>query len=301
VLLGAPAWLGSEAKAQELPSITEMSPQQAADAARADRERLAREQLQQAKLSFDRGEFDKAVELFKGILDSPVALRGADELHDAFLHYGFTLVLMENKVPALEKIRTALELKPEFSPSPVTTRPDLLAFYQEQQRLFVASGEIQKLPSELFPELAQGSAVVRVRREPPIPVFGVRLRQLERPGLGNTFMGFEVGAAVLNAAGWIAWAAVFEDLRPSGDSVRDVFRISNPITFGVFWGTLAAELIVTAIMNQRARAARVGTLAPFEGQPGAIDLRAQALDPRARRRAAPRLMVGPGGIVFTTW
>lgn len=298
MLLCTPA---GDAVAQELPPITEMTPQQATEAARADKERLAREQLQQAKLGFDRGEFDKAIELFKGILDSPVALRGADDLHDGFLHYAFTLVLMENKVPALEKLRTALELKPEFAPSPVTTRPDLLAFYQEQQALFIASGGIQKLPSELFPELAQGNAVVRVRRELPIPVFGVRLRQLGRPAVGNTLMGFEVGTALLNVAGWIAWGAVFEDLRPSGDRVRDVFRISNPVTFGLFWGTIAAELIVTAVMNQGARSARTGAIRPFEGQPGADSLRAQALDPSARRRAGPRLMLGPGGVVLTTW
>lgn len=230
-----------------------------------------------------------------------MALRAVDDLHDGFLHYAFTLFLMEDKVTALRKLRTALELKPEFQPSPVTTRPDLLAFYEEQRQLFLASGGRQKLPSELFPELAQGAAVVRVRREPPIPLFGIRLRQLDRPALGNALMGLEITGALLNAAGWISWRAVYDDLRPSGDSVREVFTISNPVTFGLFWGAIAAELIVTAALNRRAAAVRVGSLQPFDGSPRGLALRAQSRDRSARRRARPGLTVGPGGLILQTW
>ncbi|MCO4769868.1 MAG: hypothetical protein KDA24_07530 [Deltaproteobacteria bacterium] len=293
------AWVPGAAAAQDdLPAITQMTPEQAEEVAIADRERLAREQLQQAKLRFERGEFQSAVQLFEGIL-SPVRLRTADDLHDGFLHWAFTLILMGDKVTALERLDIALQLKPAYAPSPVTTRPDLLTFYEEKQSLFLAAGGVQRLPTELFPELA-GSGVVRTRREPPIPLFGIRLRQLGQPSVGNALMGVEVGSAILNGAGWILWASVFQNLGPSGDTWRQVFFVSNPITVGVFWTAITVELIVTAVMNRRA-SLRVGELRPFEGHPGGERLRRQARDRHARRRSSLSVGVGPGGFVLRGW
>ena len=299
------AWPGgAEAQVDELPDIVEMTAEQAEEAARVERERLAMEQLQTAKLAFERGEFERADKLFRDILgvnDIPVALSNADDLHDGFLHHAFTLVLNGNTTMAFDQLEIALQLKPGYAPSPVTTRPDLLEFYERRQRLFLGAGGTQKLPSELFPELATDSRVVRTRRELPLPLFGVRLRQLGRPTAGNALLGIEIGSATLNAAGWILWGAVFQNLGPSGDSWRQVFFVTNPISFGVFWTTIAVELIVTAVLNRRAAAARVGELAPFEGRWNARQLRREARDRHARRRAGLRMGFGAGGVVVTAW
>jgi len=275
-----------------------MTPEQAAAAAAAERERLAREQLQQAKLSFQRGEFDTAVRLFETILGTPVALRSPDELHDGFLHYAFTLYLQgKDLLGAQDKLAVALELKPTFAPSPVTTRPDLLEFYTTQQQLFLAQGGVQRLPSEIFPELRTGSRVIRV---PPIPLLGIRLRQLDRPALGNALMTLELTGFALNVAGFVTWRAVYNDLRPTGDAWRTAFKISNPISFTIFWGAVAAELIITAVLNRRAKLGIVAEHRPFELHPRGDALRREARDRHARKRAGLRLDPG-AGFVLSGW
>ncbi len=274
-----------------------MTAEEAAEARQAARERDARDQLQNARLSFQRGNFERAVQLFEGILGRPVALRTADDLHDAFLHYAFTLFLMGDKVTAGEVLGTALKLKPEYVPSPVTTRPDLKSFYDEQRLIFLAEGGRAVLPGELFPELA-GRRFIKTRRELPVPLFGIRLRQLGRPELGDALLSLEMTGLGLNAAGWILFGAMWTNYRPSADKWRTVFFVSNPITFGMLWGTVAVELIVTAVLNRRAT---FGEEAAFRGQPDAPALRRQAASLDARRRAGLRVRSGPGGLVLEIW
>jgi|GEM_PF-2536726 len=278
-----------------------MTREEAEQAVRDQRERLAREQLQQAKLGFERGEFERAITLFDDALSSPVKIRSADDLHDGFLHYAFTLVLQGNKLKALEKLQTAFELKPQYSPSPVTTRPDLLEFYEEQRALFLASGGIQRLPTELFPELAQGSGVVRVRRELPIPLFGIRLRQLGRPSLANALMGLEVTGLSANLAGWIVYAAQLSDFSLGGQRAATAFKVLIPAGFGIWWGAVSAELIISAVLNRHSKAALTAGRLPFSGLPEERRLRLQARDRHARRRGPAIVRGSAGGIVITSW
>lgn len=274
-----------------------MTAEEAAEARLDTRERDARDQLQNAKLSFQRGDFERAVQLFDGIIGTPVALRTTDELHDGFLHYAFTLFLMGDKVTAGGVLRTALKLKPEFVPSPVTTRPDLKTFYDEQRRIFLAEGGTAVLPGELFPELA-GSRFVKTRRELPLPLLGVRLRQLGRPALANALLTVELTSGVLNAAGWILWGTVFTNLRPTGEKLRTVFTVSNPITFGIFWGAIAVELVATAVLD---RSTIQGEDVAFSGLPDADALRRESASLDARRRARLRVRPGANGLVLEVW
>jgi hypothetical protein len=274
-----------------------MSAEEAAEAKQETRERDARDQLQDAKLAFQRGDFERAVQLFEGILGSPVALRTADDLQDAFLHHAFTLFLMGDKVTAGEVLGTALKLKPEFVPSPVTTRPDLRSFYDEQRQIFLAEGGTAVLPGELFPELA-GKRFVKTRRELPMPLFGIRLRQLGRPALGDALMTLEFTSLALNAAGWILLGSVRTNYLPFGDKAREAFFYSNPFTFGFFWGGVVTELIVTAVLNRRAT---LGEDVSFRGQPDAAALRREAAFLDARRKARVRVRSGPQGLVLQVW
>ena len=292
-LLVLPAIAG----AQDVPEPVPLTAEEAAALRQDARERDARDQLQSAKLAFQRGEFDRAVQLFQGILGTPVALRTADDLHDAFLHYAFTLFLMSDKVTAGEVLGTALSLKPEFVPSPVTTRPDLREFHGEQGRIFLAGGGTAVLPGELFPELA-GSRFVKTRRELPVPLLGIRLRQLGRPAVGNALLTLEMTGLTLNAAGWILFAAVWTNYRPSADKWRTVFFVANPISFGLFWGAVAAELIVTAVIDRRSRA---GTETAFQHLPDAAALRREAAWLDARRSARPRIRAGGAGLLVEVW
>lgn len=292
-LLLLPLSAGAADEMQAVPLTAEEAAQLRADA----RERDARDQLQNAKLAFQRGDFDRAVQLFEGILGTPVALRTADDLHDAFLHYAFTLFLMGDKVTAGEILTTALKLKPEFAPSPVTTRPDLRSFYGEQRTIFLAEGGTAVLPGELFPELA-GSRFVKTRRELPVPLFGIRLRQLGRPAVGNALLTLEMTGLTLNAAGWILWGAMWTNYRPSADKWRTVFFVSNPVTFGLFWGAVAVELITTAVLNRRAK---LGEPEAFMYRPDAPTLQKESRSLDARRKARPRLRPGPTGLVLETW
>ncbi len=274
-----------------------MTAEEAAEARQEARERNARDQLQDAKLAFQRGDFERAVQLFEGILGSPVALRTADDLQDAFLHYAFTLFLMGDKVTAGEVLGTALKLKPEFVPSPVTTRPDLRTFYDEQRQIFLAEGGTAVLPGELFPELA-GSRFVKTRRELPVPLFGIRLRQLGRPVLGDVLMTLEITGAALNIGSWVLYGAQYNDLRQSAKDAPTVVWISNWVGIGFLWGGLVAELIITATLNQRAK---LGEDVAFRGQPDAAALRQEAASLDARRRARVRVRPGPGGLVLQVW
>lgn len=274
-----------------------LSAEEAAELRQEARERDARDQLQDAKIAFQRGDWDRAIQLFEGIVGTPVALRRADDLHDAFLHYAFTLFLMGDKVTAGEILTTALKLKPEFVPSPVTTRPDLRAFYDEQRSLFLAEGGTAVLPGELFPELA-GSRFIKTRRELPMPLFGIRLRQLGRPALGNAFLTLEITGITLNAASWILYGAQYNDLRQSAKDAPTVVWVTNWIGFGLIWGTVAVELITTGVLNRRAR---LGEDVAFFGHPDALLLRREAIDLSHRKRARPRLRPGGNGLTLTLW
>ena len=108
----------------------------------------------------------------------------------------------------------------------------------------------------------------------------------------------EITTGTLNAAGWILWGSMFVNLRPSGEKWRTVFFVSNPVTFGLFWGVVAVELIATAVLNRRALA---GEEIAFGGLPDAAALRQEAAFLDARRRARLRVRSGVGGVVLEVW
>lgn len=274
------------------------SPEQLQRDLAGQREVLARQQLEDAQVAFERGAFERAVNLFEGILTSPVALRSADDLHEGFLYWGFTLFLMGDRVGASDKLLIALRLKPTFAPSPVTTRPDLLRFYEDRQAAFVETGGIQRLPAELFPELNTGAAVVKTQRYAPIPLAGIRLRQIGRRGLGDAFFTLELTGLLLHLASWGLYAAQFRLYTPTGEVLADVKSLAINLSGGLFYSALASELIVTAALDpkfppNRDRAFRrlsrdeLIATAPWE------------LD--ARRRAPVRLHLSPAGVTLVSW
>jgi len=219
--------------------------------AQANTQEGARETLRLARLRFERGEYEDAVEAFATILGSPVRLATRRELHEGFLYYSFTLFLQGNLQAAEKGLETALRLDPEFAPSPVTTRPDLLEFYESRQTLFVAEqGGIAEAPETIFPELAgePGSSVVS-RRQRFVPLLGIGLRQLGHPRLGNGLLGAEIGAFSINIASLILRAAYIEDRTPKGMTATGIAREVNYTSFGIFWGALLADFIVSMALR----------------------------------------------------
>ena len=226
----------------------------AADEPAADEpvEATALETLRLARLRFERGEYEKSVEAFSSILSSPVALKTRRELHEGFLYFAFTLLLQDKTELAIEKLEIALRLDPEFAPSPVTTRPDLLAFYEARQRAFVAvQGGVAEAPEAVFPELAgdPGSTVV-LRRQRFVPVLGIGLRQLGHSHLGNALLGTEVTAFSINIASLIVRAAYISDRTPKGMTATSISREVNYTTFGIFWGALLADFILSMSLRR---------------------------------------------------
>ena len=212
----------------------------------------AREILRLARLRFERGEFDQAVASFSSILSTPVRLSTRRDLHEGFLYYAFTLFLQGNSESALEALTMALRLDPEFAPSPVTTRPDLFAFYDQQQAQFTSEqGGVAEAPETIFPELAQDpGATVVVQRRRFLPMFGIGLRQLGHPTLGNTLLGLEIGGLSFNIASLILRAAYIEDRTPTGMSNTAVGRQMTYASFGVFWGALVADFVISMILRR---------------------------------------------------
>jgi len=215
----------------------------------------ATERLRSARLHYDRGEFDSAATDFATLLDSPVRLKNRDELHEGFLYYAFTLFLQGQATQdlATEKLKYALQLDPDFSPSPVTTRPDLLKFYTEQRTAYIAeNGSISVPPEILFPELQSSTASTRVlRRRRFVPVFGMGLRFLGHPRAGDFLLTTELAAASLNIGSIILRLAVIDDLTPAGYTATLVGRHTNYASFGVFWVAFAVDLIVSLALQRR--------------------------------------------------
>lgn len=212
----------------------------------------AREMLQLGRLHFERGEFGRAVETFAGILGTPVKLRNRRDLHEAFLYYSFTLFLQGEAEVGREKLRFALRLDPEFAPSPVMTRPDLLSFYRQEQELFLEEhGSTAEPPETIFPELAEtpGTGVV-IRKRTFFPMFGIGLRQLGHPRLGNSLLVTEVSSASLNIASLIVRASFIGDRTPAGMQTTVVSRGLNYVSFGLFWGAILTDFVISMALRR---------------------------------------------------
>jgi len=251
----------------------------------------AEERLRSARLHYDRGEFASAAEDFSTLLDSPVKLKGRNALHEGFLYYAFTLFLQGEASQALaaDKLKYALQLDPDFAPSPVTTRPDLLQFYTEQRTAYIAAnGSISVPPEILFPELQSSTASTQVlRRTRFVPVFGVGLRFLGHPKAGNFLLTTELTAATINISSIILRLAVLEDLSPAGYNATLVGRYTNYASFGVFWLALGIDLVVSLALQRR-----------YNRNP---KLRPRSTPSVAGRLAPPRLVPTAGGLKVQFW
>ena len=280
--LSLPATAPAQEATEDAPSAEESE----VDSAEAS----ARETLQLARLHFKRGEFARAVEAFASILATPVKLRTRRDLHEAFLYYAFTLFLQGEEEIAREKLRYGLRLDPEFAPSPVTTRPDLLAFYQAEQESFLGSnGTIAELPETIFPELQKepGTGPV-VRQQRFVPFLGIGLRQLGHPRLGNGLLVTESLSLGTNVAALILRAAYISDRTPKGMNATEISRAMTYVSFGVFWGALVTDFVTSLVLQRHYR------LHPEKR-------RTVAATAPARRREAPRIQVAPSALTLTFW
>jgi len=215
-------------------------------------EAAARDTLRQARAHFDRGEVDEAIAAFSSILDDGVELRTRDELHQGFLYYAFTLLLKGDEELARAKVLVALRLRPGYQPSPVTTRPDLLQFYNvEREKYFQApfNGE-EALLDQLFPELRSRDGEIRRVNRLFIPVFGSGLRKLGHKHAGNFVLGTEAVAFGVNLTAIFLRAGVYNDRTPNGWNITYVGRQMNYISFGVFWAAMIVDLVVSLALRR---------------------------------------------------
>lgn len=252
----------------------------------------ARETLRRARLYFDRGEFDRAVDAFDSILDQrPVKLRTADDLHEGFLYYAFTLFLQGKEELALGRLLVALEIDQDYMPSPVTTRPDLKAFYDEQQDLFRSSpeGSSPRLLEQIFPELADqiGGGRVVIKRA-FVPFFGIGLTELGHRRQGAFLAVTEASSLAINVASMIMRGAAYSDLTPTGWTVTDISRGLNYPSFAVFWTALAIDFVVSLALRRY-----------YNDHPE----RMPEVTPRRRGKAKPppQVSVSPAGFELVFW
>lgn len=268
LFLAALLALPAPALAQGRASRPELTPEQMA---------TARAELEQARLHYERGEWGAAVRLFILTLETtPRRLRERDDLHAGFLYYAFTLFLQGEAEQARDRLGVALRLDPQYRPSPVTTRPDLLQFYNTERDAWVAAHGSEPTPlQEVFPDLAPRP----VRRGLFVPAAGFGLRQLGHRGAGDAFLVAETSLLVANVGLLISKAAlrpvttrlIVEDVKPALGYATLPTAIS-------LWTVFAVDVISSIVLYRR-----------YQLHP---ELRPTA---RPRRRAAVAL--GPMGVV----
>ena len=220
----------------------------------ASAEPSAEETLRDARSHYERGDFERAATSFATILDTPVTLRTRQDLHEGFLYFAFTLLLQgePHSARAAEKLRYALRLDPDHLPSPVTTRPDILEFYNRQRDAYIAAnGPVSEPPQIVFPELqASGTSTRVLRKRWFVPAFGIGLRFLGHPKTANLLMGTEIAALGLNISSLLLRVALIEDLSPAGFAATEVGRYTNYISFSVFWIALIADVVISLALRR---------------------------------------------------
>jgi tetratricopeptide (TPR) repeat protein len=251
----------------------------------------AQETLRRARLYFDRGEFDRAVDAFDSILDRPVKLRTADDLHEGFLYYAFTLFLQGKEEPALRRLRIALEIDPDYVPSPVTTRPDLKAFYDEQREIFKDSPEgssprlLEQIFQELAPEIGAGRVVLR---RAFVPFFGIGLIEMGHRRAGGFLLVTEVSSLAINVASMFMRGAVHSDRTPTGWTVTFVSRGLNYPSFAVFWTALVVDFVVSLALRRYYTNNKDKMPIPTPRRQGRV-------------RPPPQVSMTPAGVLLRFW
>ena len=224
----------------------------AAQAQEPDAEATARQRLREARVLYERGEFGEALTRFATVLEvRPPRVRSADDLHEGFLHYAFTLFLADDLQLAAEKLETALRIDPTYAPSPVTTRPDLRAFYLEQQEAWIAkNGSSPNLLDEIFPSLQERPGALRRQRAPFLPAFGIGLRQLGHYEVGWGLFALELGFLLGNIPTWSIKFGLQTRLTPEAQIARDIMSYASLATSIVFWTSLAVDFVASLALRR---------------------------------------------------
>lgn len=246
---------------------------------------LARGELAQARLDFERGEWAAAVLRYEAVLEStPRAVRTAEGLHEGFLYYAFTLFLQQDEAGARSKLTIALQIDPGFAPSPVTTRPDLLDFYNSEQDRFRAQNGSTPVPLEaIFPDLATRPGR-RYQRQVFLPVWGRGLHQLGHRREGAAFAIFESTTLALNVGSLLAKAAL-QRVANSDTVEKTVKPTLSWLTLHTaigFWASLSVDVITSFALQRRYRL-----------NPGLVPGPQTPIAP-----APPVLLPTPGGLIL---
>jgi hypothetical protein len=292
------AWAAEADSSSTSPNPEQSSPDQDASdndttEGAAEGQLSAQEVLQEARSHYERGDFDQAASNFASVLDSPIKLRTRQDLHEGFLYYAFTMLLQgaPHSSGAAEKLHYALRLDPDHLPSPVTTRPDILEFYNRQRDAYIAAnGPVSEPPEILFPELQSSGTSTRVlRRRWFVPALGIGLRFLGHPKAANFMMGTEIAALTLNLTSVLLRVALIQDLSPAGFAVTEVGRYSNYISFSVFWIALIADVVISLALRR-----------VYERHPERRPSNRQSALKRKRPRR-PQLALSPRGLALEFW
>jgi hypothetical protein len=239
-----------------------------------DAEATARQRLREARVLYERGEFGEALTRFATVLESrPPRVRSADDLHDGYLHYAFTLFLADDFELAADKLVIALRIDPTYAPSPVTTRPDLHAFYLAEQEAWIAeNGSSPDLLDEIFPSLQERPGALRRQRAPFLPIAGIGLRQLGHYEVGWGLFALELGFLLGNIPTWTTKFILQTRLTPEAQVARDVMSWASLATASVFWTAVVVDFVASLVLRRH-----------YKLHP----------DKRPRLEAAPRLGRGP--------
>lgn len=225
----------------------------ASQAQDTDAEATARQRLREARVLYERGEFGEALTRFATVLEvRPPRVRSGDDLHEGFLHYAFTLFLADDPELAAEKLETALRIDPTYAPSPVTTRPDLRAFYLEQQEAWIAKNGSSPNPlDEIFPSLQERPGALRRQRAPFLPAFGIGLRQLGHYEVGWGLFALQLGSLLGNIPTWSIKFGLQARLTPEAGIARDIMSYASLVTSVVFWTSLAVDFVASLSLRRR--------------------------------------------------
>lgn len=254
----------------------------------ADAEAAARQRLREARVLYERGEFGEALTRFATVLESrPPRVTSPDDLHEGFLHYAFTLFLASDEALASEKLEVALRIDPTYAPSPVTTRPDLRAFYLAQQEAWIGEhGTTPEPLDRIFPSLQENPGGLRRLSRQPVffPAFGIGMSQLGHREVGGGLAALEIGFGVANLTALVSKAALLNVATPEAVQAKEVLGWSTLPTTIVFWSALAVDFIASVALRSL-----------YKRYPE----RRPRLDVVQRR--APRLELGPTGLQLAFW
>lgn len=217
-------------------------------------ERRARDEAAEALFAFDEGDYTRAAGLYEQLLTGPQRLRERQDLHDAFLHWAFSHFLLSDLDRARELLEMALQLDPEYQPSPVLTRPDLFQFYTAEREAWVGThGTVPKNLDRLFPELAP--AGLPVEKPPPefFPAFGIGLAYHGQPEVGRAMRVAEFTVVAINLASVFFRLAMIRDLSPDGQAATRVWRQVTYVSAPISWSLFGLDFAISVGLHGEAR------------------------------------------------